>query len=93
MNVTENNLRLPLDISHIESDLIVCSCPVLSTNTLLFMNNLVDFITYLNSSYGLGKWKLYNLKIEVTTVDYTDKDFLKRLQFPSGYPSHQEFIV
>lgn len=84
MNVSENNLGLPLDISHIESDLIVCSCPVVSTHRLLFRNKLDDLITYLNISYGLGNWKLYNLKIEVTDADYTDKDLLKTLQFPSG---------
>lgn len=84
MNVTENNLGLPLDISRIESDLIVCSCPVVSTHRLLFRNKLDDLITYLNISYGLGNWKLYNLKIEVTDADYTDRDLLKTLQFPSG---------
>lgn len=73
---------------------MVCSYPVVGTNRQLVRNSLSDLITYLNVGFGLGNWKLYNLKSEVGEADYSEKDLFYRFQPPScslviKHPFHQ----
>lgn len=79
-NIFENPYGLPLDISRIDDSIFVCSYPVVATKRQLIRNTLVDLITYLNISFGLGNWKLYNLKLEVGEADYSDMQLLDQLQ-------------
>ncbi|CAL9733305.1 probable phosphatidylinositol 3,4,5-trisphosphate 3-phosphatase Tep1p [Monosporozyma servazzii] len=94
INIYKNALGLSLDISLIDTGIMVCSYPVIGTNRQLVRNSLSDLITYLNVGFGLGNWKLYNLKSEIGEADYSEKDLFYRFQPPScslviKHPFHQ----
>lgn len=79
INVLQNELGLHLDISLIVPGIVVCSYPVVATKRQLVRNKLDDLIEYLNTTYGLGNWRLYNLKSEVGDADYSDADLFNKL--------------
>ncbi|KAG0653886.1 Telomerase protein component 1 [Monosporozyma unispora] len=79
INIYKNNMNLSLDISLIDSGIMVCSYPVIATKRQLVRNKLHDLINYLNTTYGYGNWRLYNLKSEIGEADYTNEDLLNSL--------------
>lgn len=79
INALQNEMGINLDISLIAPGIIVCSYPVVATKRQLVRNKLDDLIKYLNTTYGLGYWRLYNLKSEVGDADYSDIDLVNKI--------------
>lgn len=71
-----------LDFSHITDNLIVCSYPVIDYPKLLYRNSLEDLIRFLNTYYGTNNWKIYNLRVENDSCDYSDSDLISAAQKP-----------
>lgn len=88
MRGATNQTGISLDISNIEPGLMVCSCPVVSTYRLWFRNSLGDLVAYLNHTFGVGCWRIYNLKVEETEADYKDTDLwmLLKSSSPATFP-------
>ncbi|AAS54831.1 AGR341Cp [Eremothecium gossypii ATCC 10895] len=76
VNRHKNNLGLVLDLTYITDNIIVCSYPVMKYPRMFYRNSLKDLVTYLNVHHGSGKWKIFNLKVEICDSDYTDEDIL-----------------
>ncbi|EDO16245.1 hypothetical protein Kpol_505p22 [Vanderwaltozyma polyspora DSM 70294] len=77
LNVSKDLYGYNLDISQITSNIMVCSYPVTKYPKLIYRNSLGDLINYLNTNHGENRWKIYNLKVEMDDMDYTDADLLK----------------
>ncbi|CCF60281.1 hypothetical protein KAFR_0J02170 [Kazachstania africana CBS 2517] len=75
INKYKNDLGFELDISYILPNLIVCSYPVVKYPKLIYRNNLMDLIEFMNVNHGPKNWKLYNFKVEKSVLDYSDKEF------------------